>query len=104
VTDFEKIYNTYFKDVYLYILRLSGNEHIAEEMTSDTFFKAMRAIDSFRGDSDVRVWLCQIAKNCYYSYMKKRNRTEHIAENEGADGSIGHILLHGTFCFTLSAL
>ena len=82
MTDFEKIYNTYFKDVYLYILRLSGNEHIAEEMTSDTFFKAMRAIDSFRGDSDVRVWLCQIAKNCYYSYIKKRNRTEHIDETE----------------------
>ena len=82
MTDFEEIYNTYFKDVYLYILRLSGNEHIAEEMTSDTFFKAMRAIDSFRGDSDVRVWLCQIAKNCYYSYIKKRNRTEHIDETE----------------------
>ena len=82
MTDFEQLYNTYFNDVYLYVLRLSGNEHIAEEMTSDTFFKAMRSINGFRGDCDVRVWLCQIAKNCYYSYTKKSNRTEYIDEAE----------------------
>ena len=80
MTEFEKIYDMYFNDVYLYILRLSGNEHIAEEITSDTFFKAMRAIGSFRGECDVRVWLCQIAKNCYYSYEKKNRKTEQVDE------------------------
>ena len=78
MTDFEQLYDTYFNDVYLYILRLSGNKHIAEEITSDTFFKAMKSIDSFRGDSDVRVWLCQIAKNSYYSFVKKSRRTEAV--------------------------
>ncbi|MBQ8447708.1 MAG: sigma-70 family RNA polymerase sigma factor [Clostridia bacterium] len=82
MTDFEQIYNTYFNDVYLYILRLSGNAHIAEEITSETFFKAMKSINSFRGDCGVRVWLCQIAKNCYYSYVKKNNRTERVEEEE----------------------
>ena len=82
MTDFEQLYDTYFNDVYLYILRLSGNEHLAEEITSDTFFKAMKSIDSFRGDCDVRVWLCQIAKNCYYSHVKKSNRTEQVDEAE----------------------
>ena len=74
--EFEQIYITYFRDVYLYIRRLSNSEHIAEEITSETFFKAMKSIDSFRGDCDIRVWLCQIAKNCYYSYIKKADRTE----------------------------
>ena len=82
VTDFEQLYNTYFNDVYLYILRLSGNEHLAEEITSETFFKAMKSIDSFRGDCDVRVWLCQIAKNSYYSHIKKTSRTEQVDEAE----------------------
>ena len=82
VTDFEHLYDTYFNDVYLYILRLSGNEHLAEEITSDTFFKAMKSINSFRGDCDVRVWLCQIAKNCYYSHVKKSNRIEQVDEAE----------------------
>ena len=76
VTDFEKLYNTYFNDVYLYIRRLSGDEHIAEEITSETFFKAMHSIDSFRGDCDVRVWLCQIAKNCYYTHIKKAGKVQ----------------------------
>ena len=71
MTDFEKLYHTYFSDVYLYIRRLSGDEQIAEEITRETFFKAMHSIDSFRGDCDVRVWLCQIAKNCYYTHIKK---------------------------------
>jgi RNA polymerase sigma-70 factor (ECF subfamily) len=74
VTDFEKAYKQYFNDVYLYILRLSGNEHIAEEITSDTFFKAMQHIDSFRGDCDVRVWLCQIAKRDFIRACQKHTR------------------------------
>ena len=76
MTDFEKLYNTYFNDVYLYIRRLSGDEHIAEEITSETFFKAMHSIDCFRGDCDVRVWLCQIAKNCYYTHIKKAGKVQ----------------------------
>ena len=82
MTEYERLYHTYFNDVYRYILRLSGSEHIAEDITSDTFFKAMKAIDGFREDCDVRVWLCQIAKNSYYSYIKKHNRTEQIDESE----------------------
>ena len=83
--EFEQIYITYFRDVYLYIRRLSNSEHIAEEITSETFFKAIKSIDSFRGDCDIRVWLCQIAKNCYYSYIKKADRTESIDNVEMAE-------------------
>lgn len=83
--EFEKIYETYFKDVYLYMLRLSGNEHIAEEITSDTFFKAMSSIGSFRGECDIRVWLCQIAKNCYYSYLKKSKKVDSIEDSKLQD-------------------
>lgn len=80
VTEFEKIYSTYFNDVFRYIRRLSNNEHIAEEITADTFFKALRSIDSFRGECDIRVWLCQIAKNCYFSYLKKQGRLENMED------------------------
>ena len=76
--EFEELYNTYFKDVYRYVLRLSGDSHVAEEVTSDTFFKALKAIHKFRGDCDVRVWLCQIAKNCYYSFLKCNGKEENI--------------------------
>ena len=72
--EFEQIYNTYFKAVYRYIWQLSGNEHIAEEITGETFFKAMKSINNFRGECDMRVWLCQIAKHIYYQYLAKHKK------------------------------
>lgn len=81
MTDFEKLYDAYFNDVYLYIRRLSGAEHIAEEITSETFFKAIQSVDRFRGDCDIRVWLCQIAKNCYYTYIKKHSKQESLDDD-----------------------
>ena len=72
MTDFEQIYKDYFRDVFLYVRRLSGgDERLAEDITSEAFFRALRRIDSFRGDCDIRVWLCQIAKNCYYTHLKQ---------------------------------
>lgn len=85
--EFEEIYTTYFRDVYMYIRRLSRDEHLAEEITSETFFKAISSIESFRGDCDIRVWLCQIAKNCYFSYLKKTQRIDSIEDIETAEQS-----------------
>ncbi len=78
MTEFEKLYRAYFDDVYRYIRRLSGDENTAEEITSETFFKAMRGISGFRGSCDIRVWLCQIAKNCYYTHLKKAKQADCI--------------------------
>ena len=78
MTQFEKIYSEYFDDVYNYIYRLSGNRDTAEEITSETFFKALKAIDGFKGECEIRVWLCQIAKNSYYSFLKKSKRSTGI--------------------------
>ena len=74
IQDFEKIYAEYFSDVYRYALSLSQNELIAEEITQETFFKALRHIDRFNGNCKLYVWLCQIAKNTYFSYYKKEKR------------------------------
>ena len=86
--EFEQVYDLYFQDVYRYILKLSGSEHIAEEVTSETFFKALHSIGKFRGQCDIRVWLCQIARNCYISSLRKEKRTAPLDElPEQADGS-----------------
>ncbi len=76
--EFEKIYIRYFNDVFLFLKKLSKDESMAEEITSETFFKAMRSIDTFRGETDIRVWLCQIAKNCYFSHLKKQQSIVNI--------------------------
>lgn len=71
---FEQIYAEYFDDVYKYVYSLSHSPTVAEEVTQDTFFKAMKSIDSYRGECKLRVWLCQIAKNTYLTYCRKRTR------------------------------
>ncbi len=70
----EELYKDYFHDVYLYIRSLSADEHLAEDITQETFFKALKSVNSFRGDCDIRVWLCQIAKNLLFTHSKKSGR------------------------------
>ena len=81
LTDFEEVYAVYFDDVYRYLLSLSGSESVAEELTSETFFRAMDALDRFRGECSVRVWLCQIAKHLWYQHLRKRKPEEPLPED-----------------------
>lgn len=69
--EIEIIYAQHFQSVYRYVLSLCRNETVAEDITSETFLKAIDTIDKFKGDCSVKVWLCQIAKNTYFSLLKK---------------------------------
>jgi len=60
---FDEIYSHYLKDVYRFLLNLSGSPDIAEEVTQQTFAIAFEKLDSFRGECKLSVWLCQIAKH-----------------------------------------
>ena len=71
VTDFQEVYNLYFREVYRYALSLCRNESTAEEITQETFYKALAKLDSFDGKCKISVWLCQIAKNTYISMCRK---------------------------------
>lgn len=72
MTEFEEVYRLYFRDVYRYCLALCRDEETAEEVTQETFFKALNAIDQFDGRCRLYVWLCQIAKNTYFSMRSKK--------------------------------
>lgn len=85
VPEFQEVYESYFKDVYKYVLALCRDEHMAEEVTQETFFKAMKNIDSFRGQCKLYVWLCQIAKNTYFTMAEKSRRTEETLPEEAED-------------------
>lgn len=75
VNDFDVIYQQYGKTVYCFLLSLSRDESLAEELTQETMFRAIMNINSFRGDSKPSVWLCQIGKNLYFEWLKKSKRT-----------------------------
>ncbi|MBQ7008913.1 MAG: RNA polymerase sigma factor [Ruminococcus sp.] len=70
MNDLNEIYELYVNDVFRYLLKLTGNENEAEELTQETFLHAIRKIDTFRGETSIKAWLIVIAKNCYYSAMR----------------------------------
>ena len=87
--EFEELYKLFFKDVYLYVLSLSSNPGLSEEITQETFFKAMKGLKSFKYECSVKTWLFQIAKNEYISYLRKGKRvTNQIFEKQGNDKSL----------------
>ena len=74
MTGIEKLYRDHFLAVFRFLRGLCCSESLAEELTAETFFRAMKSLDRFRGDCDEFVWLCQIGKNCYFSHLKKQQR------------------------------
>lgn len=95
MADFNEIYSFYFKDVYKYVLSISRDEMIAEEITQETFFKALKNIDKFDGKCKLYVWLCQIAKNTFFTYKKKEKYHIDLTEAEDiiADSTFEQSLL-----------
>ena len=68
--------------VYSFVMTLAGDKHLAEEITQETFYRAITARRSFRGDSDESTWLCAIAKNLFYDEMRRRSRQTDAAVPE----------------------
>ena len=85
MTEFETIYREYFRDVELYILAICKDAHLAEELTEQVFFQALKALPKFRGDCDIRTWLCAMGRNCYLSHLRKGRKTEPVDEMQIPD-------------------
>ena len=67
----EEIYQKYALRVYKYLLSLCHNEDVAEEITQETFYQAVKCIDRFDGSCHISTWLCAIAKNQLLAYQRK---------------------------------
>ena len=85
MTEFESVYRIYFREVEQYLRALCRDDVLAEELTAQVFFKAMHALPKFRGDSDIRTWLCAMAKNSYLSHLRKQRPTQSVDGLQLAD-------------------
>jgi RNA polymerase sigma-70 factor (ECF subfamily) len=85
--EIERAYTLHAQDVYKYLLSLSHNEDLAEELTQETFFRAMRTIGNYDGSCKLSVWLCQIAKHLWYQWLDKRTRQKQVEFTEEIQGS-----------------
>ncbi|MDE5996497.1 MAG: sigma-70 family RNA polymerase sigma factor [Eubacterium sp.] len=81
--EFDVIYNKYANTVKKYILSLGADEPLAEDITADTFMKALKGIDSFDESCKMLTWLCKIAKNTYLDYKKRKSNQNVYIEDVG---------------------
>lgn len=76
----EQIYKEHFKTVYKYLFCLTHDSDISEELTQETFYRAVKKINTYKGECKISVWLCQIAKNLWYDYCRKNKKNMNIEE------------------------
>ena len=81
----EEIYEEYSKFIFNYLLSLTSNTMIAEELMQETFYSAIKNINKFRKDSNLKTWLCKIAKNKWIDYYKKSKKIKEIDINSISD-------------------
>ncbi|MBP3254951.1 MAG: sigma-70 family RNA polymerase sigma factor [Clostridia bacterium] len=80
----DKICEEYSSVVYRYLFCITHDEEIAKDLTQDTFYIAIKDINRFREDCSVNVWLCKIAKNLWYKYLrdKYKNKVVNIEDRD----------------------
>ena len=78
--DMSEIYQRHAQTVYKFLLSQTRDEGLAEELTQETFYQAVRSIGRFDGGCKVSVWLCQIAKHLWYQYLRRHKRESPMPE------------------------
>lgn len=78
--DYEKLYRSYYMQVYSYAVSLTRSRDLAEEITQNTFYKAAMTHAEFQGRSDEVTWLCAIAKNLYADELRRQKRMANMSE------------------------
>ena len=81
LANMEEIYQAHARTVYKFLLSQCHDADLAEELTQETFYQAVRSIDRFNGSCKVSVWLCQIAKHLWYQHLRKRKPEEPLPED-----------------------
>ena len=89
MTEFEKLFNEKREIVFKYLLKITRDVSLAEELTQETFFRAYMNYAALRNKEKASAWLCQIAKNTYfgwYNEQKKKDSLENLeAVSDGKD-------------------
>jgi len=86
----EKLFRTYYKDIYRYLYSLTHDASLSEDLASDVFLEVVKSIATFRGEADMKTWLFSIARHKWIDSLRKKSRrveivalSEWLGENDG---------------------
>jgi RNA polymerase sigma-70 factor (ECF subfamily) len=82
VAAFERLYRTTVGRVYALCLRMTGDPHLAEELTQESYLIAWQKLAGFRGDSAFSTWLHRVAVNLVLSDRRRQSRRDEQSSGE----------------------
>lgn len=83
---FEEIYTLYWNDVYKFILKMTEYDRaLAEEITQETFYRAFVGFSKFRGECNIKTWICGIGRNVFYKQLRSEKKRRILEESFGED-------------------
>lgn len=68
----EKLYQRYRVSIFRYLYRMGGDYHLADELTQETFCRALVSLKNFRGESALSTWLFRVAYYVYTGHLRSR--------------------------------
>lgn len=87
MTEFEKLFQDNRDFIFRYLMKLTGDASLSEELTQETFFRAYMNYASLRQKEKASLWLCQIAKNTYYAWYNEHKKLGTLEDAEPIDNS-----------------
>ena len=98
----EKLFHTYYKDIYRYLYSLTHDASLSEDLASDVFLEVVKSIASFRGEADMKTWMFSIARHKWMDSLRKKNRrveievlSELVGEEQDAGNGQGSFIGDG---------
>ena len=82
MTDFEKLFNENRAFIFKYLMKMTRDSTLSEELTQETFFRAYMNYSSLRNKEKASVWLCQIAKNTYFAWHNEQKKKGSLEDLE----------------------
>lgn len=88
MTEFERLFNENKTFIFKYLMKMSRDASLSEELTQETFFRAYMNYSSLRNKDKASVWLCQIAKNTYFAWYNEQKKKDSIEDFEALSDGI----------------
>jgi len=91
--DMKKVCEEYYQTVFGYLITITGGDYeLAEELTQETFYRAIKNSGKFRGECKMSTWLCQIAKYAFYQHLDKKKRRKEVSLDVAIEAETGQQL------------
>ena len=88
MTEFEKLFNENREFIFKYLMKMTRDISLSEELTQETFFRAYMNYASVRNKEKVSVWLCQIAKNTYFAWYNEQKKKGSLDDLEATSSDV----------------